>query len=134
LQAARDRGLTAEDFRQVEADELEQLVRIPGVRLAAYSPHCARINPARLARALAEACERAGAVIHERTEALELGPGRGRCRQGTVTADHVLRATESYTTQLPGEQLRYLPLYSLMIATEPLPDAVWDELGWREGL
>ena len=46
----------------------------------------------------------------------------------------VLRATESYTTQLPGERLRYLPLYSLMIATEPLAPAVWEELGWRDGL
>src|SRR5207244_13553605 len=43
-------------------------------------------------------------------------------------------ATESYTTELPGERLRFLPLYSLMIATEPLPAAVWDELGWGEGL
>jgi glycine/D-amino acid oxidase-like deaminating enzyme len=46
----------------------------------------------------------------------------------------VLRATESYTTQLPGQSLRYLPLYSLMIATEPLPPEVWEELGWRDGL
>jgi glycine/D-amino acid oxidase-like deaminating enzyme len=46
----------------------------------------------------------------------------------------VLRTTESYTTQLPGETLRYLPLYSLMIATEPLPESVWEELGWRDGL
>jgi glycine/D-amino acid oxidase-like deaminating enzyme len=46
----------------------------------------------------------------------------------------VIRATESYTTQLPGQHLRYLPLYSLMVATAPLPAASWDELGWRDGL
>ncbi len=55
-----------------------------------------------------------------------------RCAGGTVRADVVLGATESYTTQLPPERLRYLPLYSLMIATEPLPESVWDELGWRD--
>ena len=26
-----------------------------------------------------------------------------------------------------------LPLYSLMLATEPLPAAVWDEIGWSGG-
>ncbi len=55
-------------------------------------------------------------------------------RAGELRAATVLRATESYTTQLPGQSLRYLPLYSLMIATEPLPSEVWDELGWRDGL
>jgi glycine/D-amino acid oxidase-like deaminating enzyme len=73
-------------------------------------------------------------VIYERTPALEIGPGRVRCAKGTVYADAVLRATESYTTELPGQRLRYLPLYSLMIATEPLPDDVWEQLGWRDGL
>jgi glycine/D-amino acid oxidase-like deaminating enzyme len=46
----------------------------------------------------------------------------------------VIRATESYTTQLPGQRLRYLPLYSLMVATAPLPPRSWEELGWRDGL
>jgi glycine/D-amino acid oxidase-like deaminating enzyme len=57
-----------------------------------------------------------------------------RCAAGTVRADTVLRATESYATQLPGERLSYLPLYSLMIATEPLSADVWEQIGWREGL
>ena len=49
---------------------------------------------------------------------------------GTVTAGTVVRATEAYTTELPGEGRRFLPLYSLMVATEPLSPAMWDELGW----
>ena len=36
-------------------------------------PHCARIDPARLVRGLAEACERLGVTIHERTPVTELG-------------------------------------------------------------
>lgn len=134
MKAARRQGLAEEDRRVVEGDELEKLVQVPGVRLATYSPHCARVNPALLVRGLADACQRAGVVLYERTEALELGPGKVRCRQGVVTADHVLRATESYTTQFPGQSRRYLPLYSLMIATEPLGEATWKEIGWRDGL
>jgi glycine/D-amino acid oxidase-like deaminating enzyme len=120
--------------RPLDRGELEQLARIPGVLAASYTPDAARINPARLVRGLADVCERLGVVIHERTAALELSPGRVRCATATVRADTVLRATESYTTQLPGQSLRYLPLYSLMIATEPLPADVWEALGWRDGL
>ena len=57
-----------------------------------------------------------------------------RTTRGTVRARNVLRCTESYTVQLPGSRRTFLPLYSLMVATEPLPDAAWDELGWRDGL
>jgi glycine/D-amino acid oxidase-like deaminating enzyme len=134
LASARAHGVAEQDLWLVDPAETGRFVQVPGYRLGLYSPHCARIDPARLVRGLADACERAGVTIYEGTAALELGPGRVRCREGVVKAEHVLRATESYTTQLPGEQLRYLPLYSLMIATEPLGDAVWKELGWREGL
>jgi glycine/D-amino acid oxidase-like deaminating enzyme len=92
------------------------------------------VNPGRLVRGLAHVCERLGVEVYERTAAVEISPGRVRCENATVKADTVLRATESYTTEFPGERLRYLPLYSLMIATEPLPEEVWQELGWRDGL
>ena len=58
-------------------------------------------------------------------------PTARRARCGPTSCSRRPRPTP---TQLPGQRLRYLPLYSLMIATEPLPDAVWDELGWRDGL
>jgi glycine/D-amino acid oxidase-like deaminating enzyme len=85
-------------------------------------------------RGLAEACERRGVTIYERTNARALEPGRVRCDAGTVRADVVLRATESYTAQLPGQRRRYLPIYSLMIATAPLGPEVWEALRWRDGL
>jgi glycine/D-amino acid oxidase-like deaminating enzyme len=124
------------DSRLLEPDEIADMVPVPVNRClaAAFSPHCARVDPGRLVRGLASVVERLGVAICERSAARELGPGRVVCEAGTVRADVVLRATESYTTQLPGERLRFLPLYSLMIATEPLPGEVWDRLGWRDGL
>ena len=118
----------------LDAAALDRLVRIPGVLAATFLAQAARVDPARLVRGLADACERLGVTIHERTPALELAPGRIRCPAGTLRARTVVAATESYTTELPGQRLRYLPLYSLMIATEPLPAATWEELGWRHGL
>ena len=122
------------DERTLTGAGLDAMVRIPGALAGRFSPAAARIDPARLVRGLANACERLGVTIYERTAALDLAPGRVRCDAGTVRADTVLRTTESYTTELPGQRLRYLPLYSLMIATEPLPAEVWDQLGWADGL
>jgi glycine/D-amino acid oxidase-like deaminating enzyme len=127
-------GLGEEDVRVLSPAEAAGLVRATGLVAASYTPHAARVDPARLVRGLATACERHGVTIYEGTEALELAPGRVRCAQGTVRADAVLRATEAFTVGLPGERRRYLPLYSLMIATEPLAPETWDELGWRDGL
>jgi glycine/D-amino acid oxidase-like deaminating enzyme len=41
----------------------------------------------------------------------------------------VVRATEGYTRDLAGHRRTMAPIYSLMIATAPLPDHVWDEIG-----
>jgi glycine/D-amino acid oxidase-like deaminating enzyme len=115
-------------------EEAGERVRVAGLLGAAFTPHCARVDPARLARGLATACERLGVAIYERTAATVLQAGRVTCASGAVVrAAHVLRTTEAYTTELPGERRRFLPLYSLMIATEPLAAAVWDEIGWSRG-
>ncbi len=130
LEAKRARGVGEEDMRFVTPAELAEEVRIPGVLGATYTPHCARVDPARLARGLAEACERRGVVIFERSPATEVGPGVVTCAGGSIRARIVVRATEAFTTRLPGEARTYLPLASHMLATEPLPDAAWEEIGW----
>ena len=55
-----------------------------------------------------------------------------RTPRGTIRADVVVRATEAFTPTLPGLQRALVPVYSLMIATEPLPDAFWAEAGLHE--
>lgn len=130
--ARRARGITDDDFRLLDGDDLQARVRTPGARAATFSPHCASVDPARLVRGLAEACERRGVKIYEQSPA-QVQPGRLRTPGGTVTAPMVVRATESYTVQASGWHRRFLPLYSLMIATEPLPDDVWEAIGWQHG-
>jgi len=49
-----------------------------------------------------------------------------------VRAAVVVRATEGYTARLPGLRRALAPVYSLMIATAPLPPSVWDRIGLRE--
>ena len=130
IAARRERGLGDEDVRLLTAAEIGERVRVAGALGGSFTPHCARIDPARLARGLADACERHGVTIYERTRARRIGSRVVESEHGRVRADVVVRATESYTTRLPGERRRYLPIYSHMLATEPLPSDVWDELGW----
>ena len=127
-------GIGADDARLLDGAESNAIVPVEGCLQATFTPHGARVDPARLARGLAEACERLGVTIHERTAATAVGHGRVATAHGTVKADVVLQATEAYSVELPRQRLRYLPLYSLMIATEPLPAAVWDELRWSDGV
>jgi glycine/D-amino acid oxidase-like deaminating enzyme len=48
----------------------------------------------------------------------------------TVTARHVVVATEAWRSQLEGHRRSVVPLYSYVIATEPLPDSLWSDIGW----
>jgi glycine/D-amino acid oxidase-like deaminating enzyme len=137
-QLARARAEAAEaaeyglDVRLLSAAEARERCTASGVLGGTYTPHCAAIQPARLARGLAAAVARRGVRIFEGTAALSVQPGRVVTPQGTVRAGVVVRATEGYTARLPGLRRALAPVYSLMIATPPLPAAVWDGIGLRE--
>jgi glycine/D-amino acid oxidase-like deaminating enzyme len=95
-----------------------------------WTPHCAAVHPARLVRGLADAVERRGVTIHEGTPVTEIAPHAARTPRGDVRARVVVRALEGYTAGLPSSRRDLLPLYSLMLATEPLPEEFWAEVGW----
>jgi glycine/D-amino acid oxidase-like deaminating enzyme len=119
--------------RWLDPEEVSRRIRVPGCMGAQYTPHCARLHPAKLVRGLARAVERAGGGIVEQTAVTELRPHAVVTTGGTVHASTVVRATEAYTSTLRGERRALLPLYSLMIATAPLPDSAWAEIGWSAG-
>jgi glycine/D-amino acid oxidase-like deaminating enzyme len=125
-----DFGLGAEDSVLLDAAALAERVHVRGGTGALFSPHCARVQPAKLVRGLAEATERAGATIYEQTEVLGIEPGRAWSSAGEVRARWIVRATEAYTANLPGLRRVLAPVNSAMIATEPLPADAWRELGW----
>lgn len=112
------------------ADQLRQRVRVDGGLGALYSPHCARVQPAKLVEGLAAAAERAGAAIFESTRVTSIEPGIARTASGLVRARHVLRATEGYTADLAGSHRKLVPINSSMIVTEPLGEAAWERIGW----
>ncbi|MET0741160.1 MAG: FAD-binding oxidoreductase [Candidatus Nanopelagicales bacterium] len=121
-----------DDLSWLDADPARQRLAATGVRGATLTPNCAAIDPARLVRALALAVERLGGVIYEGTRATSIEPGVVRTDVGNVRAERVIRATEAFTPLLPGLRRTVAPVYSLMLATEPLPDEVWEQIGLRD--
>jgi glycine/D-amino acid oxidase-like deaminating enzyme len=126
---ARHWGRGQDDLRLLDRDEALGVARATGTRGATYTPDCAALHPARLVRGLADAVERRGVTIHERTRVTAIEPHLVRTTHGTVRAGTVVRATEGYTAGLPGQRRALVPVYSLVIATEPLPASTWDEIG-----
>ncbi len=125
----REYGFTEHDFRWLEADEFADRARIHGALGGIYSSHCAAIQPAKLARGLAAYLETRGVCVFEQSPVRTIERGVIATDRGRIRADHVLRCTEGYTSRLPGLKRAILPLHSMMIATEPLPDSVWKEIG-----
>jgi glycine/D-amino acid oxidase-like deaminating enzyme len=122
---------SVEGLELLSKEETEGLLNATKVLGGIYGPHCAAIHPLRLVRGLASCVEARGVSLFERTRASEIKPGAVVTDHGTVHAEIVVRATEGYTPSLRGQRRKFIPLYSLMIATEPLPAAAWDEIGLR---
>ena len=128
---ARAWGREDTDLDLLDADAARARLDATRVLGATYTPDCAAIHPGRLVRGLARAVERRGGVIHEQTAVTSIEPGRAETTRGTVRADVVLRATEGYTATLRGSHRSIVPIYSLIVATEPLSDAAWEPIGLR---
>ncbi len=115
----------------IPADQARARVNIPGVLGGMIVSGVARIQPAKLVRGLADAVERLGVTIAERTCVTGIQPGHVTTDHGTVRAPIILRCTEGFTATLPGMRRQWLPLNSAQIVTEPLSAQVWDQIGWQ---
>ena len=130
---ARGLGL---DHHYVELSpaEVAERVRVTGVTGGLFMPHGAVIHPANLARGLARVVERRGAVIHEHTPVTAVVSGaapRFVTPHGDLSAHTLVLAGEAWLTQLPQLRRAMIPVYSLIVLTEPISDDRWAEIGWE---
>jgi glycine/D-amino acid oxidase-like deaminating enzyme len=119
-----------QDVVELDAAQLAARLRVDGGLSGTWSPHCARVQPAKLVQGLAAAVERAGVRICEGTTVSEIRPGAAVSDHGTVRARYVLQCLEGFTASLRGQKRTWLPLNSAMVVTAPLPGPVWDVIGW----
>ncbi len=125
---ARRWGMSEDDVRLLSSDETAEHIGASKIHSGIFFAHTAAIDPARLVRGLAEVVEKAGVRIVEETAVEGFEPNRVVTDLGPVQADVIIRATEAYTRDLKGHRRNLLPVYSLMVATEPLPAEVLEEI------
>jgi glycine/D-amino acid oxidase-like deaminating enzyme len=136
--AAHELGYKPDDLTWPDDDAARERGHVSDARGATYTPHCARLHPARLVRGLAEVDERLGVALYENTTVTRIVGGHGTTLAEVITAHasvharFVVRATEGFTSTLPGERRSIAPIYSLMIASEPQPASFWDAAGFHD--
>ena len=129
-----------QQYELLNADQARQRVCVTSVCGALYASENASLHPGRLVRGLARAIEKRGGVIYERTEVTDFGDqtsARLLTAAGEIRARKaVVLAGESYLTRLARLHRVVLPVYSLIVLTEPLTSQQWADIGWgdRESL
>lgn len=129
VRAAREWGIEADTVDLLAPGEAQRRLQASGVLGGTFAPHCAVIQPAQLVRGLARTVVARGAAIYEKTTVTGVSPGRVVTDCGTVSAEAVLVATEGSPSGIPGRHRDLVPMYSLMVATEPLDSGTWDRIG-----
>jgi glycine/D-amino acid oxidase-like deaminating enzyme len=133
MESLKTWGFGDEDLEWLDAAQAEKRAAVNGALGAMFTPRCATVHPWRLVGGLARAVERRGGIIYENSPARWLGAGMVLTDEGVVRAPTLLRCTEAFTPTVPGQSRTVVPVYSLMLATEPLPEDWWDEVGLAEG-
>jgi glycine/D-amino acid oxidase-like deaminating enzyme len=133
-----------EHYRLLDAAGVAEKVRIAGAVAGLWSGSAAIIHPGRLVRGLATLVEGMGGRIVERTPVTDFraavsgpaGAGLGGAPaalitpRGEIRAPVVVLAGEAYLTRLAKLHRQLVPMYSLIVLTEPIDDARWAEIGW----
>jgi glycine/D-amino acid oxidase-like deaminating enzyme len=133
LDALYRQGLTESDYRWLNPEQLAQQIRIAKPYGGIYAPHVATLHPAKLVRGLARTVERMGVAIYENSAVTHWQSGGLRTAKAGVRCHWIVPAVEGYAVTLPPLGRYQLPVQSLIVATEPLSAATWDDIGLSRG-
>ena len=109
----------------LDAEQTWARIRMSSALGSIFTPDCAALNPAALIVGLARSLEARGVSIFENTSGDISSENSVAVRGKELRSNFVVRAVEAYH-EGTREQV---PIYSLMVATEPLPLKVWNEIG-----
>ena len=132
VETYQDMGF-GDQYHLLSREETGQRIQVTGVVGSMFTPNCATIHPGKLVRGLARVVEQHGGTIYEQTAATGYTAGSQpvlHTTRGDVRADVVVLAGESYLSQLDQVSRQLIPLYSLIVLTEPLSTEQWQQIGW----
>ena len=109
----------------LDKDQTLMKIKMSDTVGASFNPDCATINPTQLVVALAKSLAQRGVHIFENTFAEITSGGVVKVAGKTIESKFAVRAIEAYHEK----NREQIPIYSLMIATEPLPDEFWNKYG-----
>lgn len=116
-------------YRLLDPAETIARINATGMYGSIFTPNAAAVHPARLARGIARAVERLGGTVFEMTPAQSIDGRKVVTLHGTITAEIVVRATEAYTASLKGLERTIVPVGNFVIATAPISENVWAQIG-----
>lgn len=116
-----------DEHQLLNKSQTTELLNIPSALGSVFTPHCAALNPFKLVRALADHLEKIGVMIYEQSCVSEIRDKQVEVNGFNVNCTFSIRATEAFT---PRKWMgnRQIPIYSLMVATEPLSSEVINEI------
>ncbi|MFQ6573323.1 NAD(P)/FAD-dependent oxidoreductase [Pseudomonas sp. UM16] len=126
-------GLNENDYRWLNPEQLAAQLRISKPYGAIFNPNVATIQPAKLVRGLARTVERLGVRLYENSPVTHWQAGEVRTAQAQIKCQWLVPAIEGYSVNLPPLGHYQLPVQSLLVATEPLPEQVWEKIGLKHG-
>ncbi|AZT99512.1 NAD(P)/FAD-dependent oxidoreductase [Brevibacterium linens] len=129
-------GYGPEDMQFLDAEATRKRINVDGALGSLYFPGTAAIDPALLTRGLGHVLREQGVTICEATSARHIRKNSVATDRGPVRADTIFVCLEGYSDtvggDLPGLAGRQvIPVFSSMIATEPLADEAWASIGWE---
>ncbi|MFK0086742.1 NAD(P)/FAD-dependent oxidoreductase [Pseudomonas sp. NPDC090755] len=126
-------GLSEQDYSWLSPEQLARQLRIRKPYGAIFNPNVATLQPARLVRGLARSVERLGVCLYENSPVIDWRSGEVRTAQARIKCQWVVPAVEGYSVNLPPLGRYQMPVQSLLVATEPLPEQVWEKIGLNRG-
>ncbi|MGA0064002.1 MAG: NAD(P)/FAD-dependent oxidoreductase [Ilumatobacteraceae bacterium] len=120
--------------RWLDPESLRSMINLAPTMGGYVQDFCASIHPARLVAGLARSVRARGVSIHAPITVQRIETGAVVTSLGHIHTRHTVRATEAFTPSIRQYRREVLPVYSLMVATEPLRADVRAALNWADGL
>lgn len=122
-----------QDFVWLSKDELNKQLKMNKAQAALFSPHVATIHPAKLAKGLADCLDKKGIQIFENSPVVSWKSGEVKTKHATIKTKWIVPAVEAYGSQFKPMDKYQLAVHSMIVATEPLGQDIWEKIGLEKG-